>query len=181
MNGSGRPPLDHFYEQASSRPQENWPDFRNFNLPGAEPSAKEQLKYAITWCHGAPGIGLARLRSLAHIDTPDIRSDIDAAVNTTISRGFGGNHSLCHGDLGNLDVLLDAALTLKNGELTDRVYRIAGSILEASKTHGWLCGVPSGVETPGLLTGLAGIGYELLRLAEPERVPSVLTLAPPNR
>ncbi|HYO51923.1 hypothetical protein [Archangium sp.] len=34
-------------------------------------------------------------------------------------------------------------------------------------------------ETPGLLMGLAGIGYGLLRLAAPERVPSVLTLAMP--
>jgi lantibiotic modifying enzyme len=29
------------------------------------------------------------------------------------------------------------------------------------------------------MTGLAGIGYGLLRLADPARVPSVLTLAPP--
>jgi lantibiotic modifying enzyme len=71
-------------------------------------------------------------------------------------------------------------LTLRDAELGDRVYRIAGSILESIKSHGWLCGVPSGVETPGLLTGLAGIGYGLLRLAEPERVPSLLTLAPPK-
>lgn len=170
------------YEQSVfSQLQENWPDFRSFNLPGAETAdKKEQLKFAVTWCHGAPGIGLARLRSLAHLDTPAIRADINAAVNTTTSRGFGGNHSLCHGDLGNLDFLLEAALTLDNDDLTARVYRIAGSILESSKTHGWLCGVPSGVETPGLLTGLAGIGYELLRLADPERVPSLLTLAPPK-
>jgi lantibiotic modifying enzyme len=29
------------------------------------------------------------------------------------------------------------------------------------------------------MTGLAGIGYQLLRLAAPACVPSVLTLAPP--
>jgi lantibiotic modifying enzyme len=29
------------------------------------------------------------------------------------------------------------------------------------------------------MTGLAGIGYGLLRAAEPGRVPSVLVLAPP--
>jgi type 2 lantibiotic biosynthesis protein LanM len=168
------------YEQSVfSQSQQNWPDFRNYNLPGVEPSDEEQLKCAVAWCHGAPGIGLARLRSLTHTDTSEIRADIEAALNTTITRGFGGNHSLCHGDLGNLDFLLDAALTLHNAELKDRVYRIAGSILESIKADGWLCGVPSGVESPGLLTGLAGIGYELLRLAEPENVPSVLTLAPP--
>jgi lantibiotic modifying enzyme len=36
--------------------------------------------------------------------------------------------------------------------------------------------MPLGAETPGLMTGLAGIGYGLLRLAEPERVSSVLLL-----
>jgi lantibiotic modifying enzyme len=35
------------------------------------------------------------------------------------------------------------------------------------------------LEAPGLMTGITGIGYQLLRLAEPARVPSVLTLAPP--
>ena len=39
--------------------------------------------------------------------------------------------------------------------------------------------MPLGVETPGLMTGLAGIGYGLLRLAAPERVPNVLGLAAP--
>jgi lantibiotic modifying enzyme len=29
------------------------------------------------------------------------------------------------------------------------------------------------------MTGLAGIGYQLLRLAHPTRIPAVLTLAPP--
>jgi lantibiotic modifying enzyme len=31
------------------------------------------------------------------------------------------------------------------------------------------------------MVGLSGIGYQLLRLAEPDRVPSVLLLAPPSR
>ncbi|MFL6196078.1 MAG: hypothetical protein ACJ75H_18005 [Thermoanaerobaculia bacterium] len=33
---------------------------------------------------------------------------------------------------------------------------------------------------PGLLTGLAGIGYGLLRAADPEHVPSVLLLDLPK-
>jgi lantibiotic modifying enzyme len=36
------------------------------------------------------------------------------------------------------------------------------------------------VESPGLMTGLAGIGYGLLRVAAPARVPSVLTLEGPH-
>jgi lantibiotic modifying enzyme len=52
-------------------------------------------------------------------------------------------------------------------------------ILENIERDGWQCGNPLGVETPGLMTGIAGIGYGLLRLADPDRVPSVLTLQPP--
>jgi type 2 lantibiotic biosynthesis protein LanM len=55
------------------------------------------------------------------------------------------------------------------------------AMLAAWTPHGWRCGTPLAVETPGLLTGLAGIGYELLRVAEPELVPSVLTLELPAR
>lgn len=38
--------------------------------------------------------------------------------------------------------------------------------------------VDPGVDTPGLVNGLAGTGYRLLRLAAPERVPSALHLEP---
>ena len=47
------------------------------------------------------------------------------------------------------------------------------------EAQGWLCGIPHGIETPGLMIGLAGVGYGLLRLAAPNDVPSVLVLAPP--
>jgi lantibiotic modifying enzyme len=52
----------------------------------------------------------------------------------------------------------------------------------ARARHGdWRCGVPAGVETPGLMLGLAGIGYGLLRLGLPNRIPSLLSLAPPRQ
>ena len=68
------------------------------------------------------------------------------------------------------------------GEPSDRLTgrRIAGSILDDIQSNGWKCGNPLGVDCPGLMTGLAGIGYGLLRLAAPERVPSVLLLEAPR-
>jgi lantibiotic modifying enzyme len=128
------------------------------------------------WCHGAPGIGMARLASLAHLDDAEIRAEIDTALKTTLEKGFGGNHSLCHGDLGNLELLLQASLTLEDFPGQDRIDYLATVILDSIDRHGWLCGIHLGVETPGLMTGLAGIGYQLLRLAASDRVPSVLLL-----
>lgn len=52
--------------------------------------------------------------------------------------------------------------------------------LESIEQQGWQTGVPPGIETHGLIVGIAGSGYELLRLAKPDLVPSVLPLAPPR-
>lgn len=38
--------------------------------------------------------------------------------------------------------------------------------------------MPLNIQTPGLMFGVAGIGYGMLRLADSANVPSVLTLQP---
>ena len=155
----------------------NWPDLRFENTVLSQ--SKGQVNFMTAWCHGAPGVGLGRLRSLPYLDNAEIRVEIDTALHTTLTQGFGLNHCLCHGDLGNLEMLLQVSLTFDDPKWLHQVNRLAAIILESINKHSWLCGVPLGVETPGLMTGLAGIGYQLLRLAEPQHIPSVLTLAPP--
>ncbi|WP_414577939.1 type 2 lanthipeptide synthetase LanM family protein [Anabaena sp. CCY 9402-a] len=168
------------YERSLFAPEvSNWLDLRNFTAQVLEKN-DTQHTCMTAWCHGAPGIGLARLRCLPHLSDRQISSEINTALKTTIANGFGSNHSLCHGDLGNLELLLQASLTLDDPQWKTQVDRFAAAILESINQHGWLCGVPLGVETPGLMTGLAGIGYELLRLAAPNSVPSVLGLEPPK-
>ncbi|BCJ76938.1 lanthionine synthetase [Catellatospora sp. IY07-71] len=156
----------------------NWADLRE---PG---------RFSLTWCHGAPGVGLSRLRIRAalgiHPDsapsvpagTPDgehdrLTAEIATAVRTTLAGGFGRNHSLCHGDLGNLDLLLAA------GEPDRTVAAVAAAILDDGRTYGWRAANPTGHPSPELMTGLSGVGYGLLRLAAPETVPALLMLAPP--
>lgn len=133
----------------------------------------------VAWCHGAPGIALSRLALLSLLDDQELTEEIKAGLRTTLTQGFGLNHSLCHGDLGNLDILITAARLLPGETFAEHIPRIAAALLENMEHQGWVCGVPFGVETPGLMTGLAGTGFALLRLAAPERVPSVLLLAPP--
>lgn len=170
------------YERSTFSPEkQNWPDLRSPEVLGisSEQSGNE-APFMVTWCHGAPGIGLARLASLQYIDDATIREEIAIALQTMLAQGFGLNHSLCHGDLGNLDILLTASLKLEDAKYQQAVDQLAASILDSIDRLGWCTGVPLGVETPGLLAGIAGIGYELLRLAEPEKVPSILALDPPD-
>jgi type 2 lantibiotic biosynthesis protein LanM len=165
------------YERSLFSAQEgNWRDLR------VDPASDRPLngEFMCAWCHGAPGIGLARLACLPLHRDPELRGEIDVAISTTLRWGFGGNHSLCHGDLGNLDLLLEAGRRLGEEDLLGRVARLAAGILGGIEERGWLSGAEQAPEIPGLMTGLAGIGYQLLRLAAVEKVPSVLLLEPPR-
>jgi type 2 lantibiotic biosynthesis protein LanM len=153
-----------------------WPDLRDF--PG-EPAGAGRFEYMTAWCHGAAGIGLARLACMPYLNDPLVRGEIDLALETTRAEGFGWNHSLCHGDLGNLELLLQAGRAPGEPRWHREAELVGSAILETIDRGGWICANPVGVESPGLMTGLAGIGHELLRLAEPDQVPSVLTLDPP--
>jgi len=173
------------YERSLFSPEKrNWPDLRPSSASQAKSDGNaihDDPPYMVAWCHGAPGIGLARLGSLSVLHDAEVDAEVDAALYTTIRRGFGMNHSLCHGDMGNLDILLTATQLLANARYKEVLQRVAPMLLDSVETQSWISGVPQGVETPGLMVGLAGMGYTLLRLAEPERMPSVLLLAPPPR
>jgi type 2 lantibiotic biosynthesis protein LanM len=162
------------YERSWFDPERgNWPDLRE----GRE--SPEGRTFLHAWCHGAPGIGLGRIGLLPCLDDAEMRSEIRAAVQSTLAEGFGFNHSLCHGDLGNLELIREAGRVLEDAELTAEAGRLAARILTRIEDGGPRCGTSTRTESPGLMAGLAGIGYGLLRAAWPDRVPSVMLLETP--
>ncbi len=169
------------HERAHFQPdQGNWPDLRDFVPRGADGRPACML----AWCHGAPGIGLARLflhRLLP--DEPSILVDAEIAIRTTAASLGGtmasGSFCLCHGDGGNADLLIEASAALERPALLTQA-RTAGAAAVARFEESalpWPCGLPGAGETPGLMLGLAGIGHALLRLHDPEQVPSILLCA----
>ncbi len=163
------------YERSLFSPAEhNWPDLRHVQ-PGENPQ-----RYPVAWCHGAAGIGLARLQTIEFYNDQYLYEEIHSALRTTTDRGFGQNHSLCHGDMGLLDFLLvaDQSLPRKNSEVA--LHQYTQNTLYNINLEGWLCGGPLAVNIPGLMIGLSGIGYQLLRLSHPTDLPSILMFdAPP--
>jgi type 2 lantibiotic biosynthesis protein LanM len=159
----------------------HWLDRREGEAPPPESTV------AMAWCYGAPGVALSRLRALRRLladraarpEREALERELEDALRLTAERGFGQNHCLCHGDLGNLDVLLEAARQLGDPARAAEVKRLTHAVLAGIERDGPRCGTRGGVESPGLMNGLAGIGYGLLRLADPDRVPSVLAQAPP--
>jgi lantibiotic modifying enzyme len=167
------------YERSIFSPERNnWPDLRETPVQ-PDLDSTQSYRYMTAWCHGAPGIALARIASLQFHADATIRAEIEAAVQTTLKEGFGSNHSLCHGDMGNLEVLLLAGRLFPDRYAGVRE-TIQSMLLESIQTCGWQSGIPYPMETPGLMLGLAGTGYALLRQFAPEQIPSVLVLDAPN-
>jgi lantibiotic biosynthesis protein len=146
--------------------QQNWPDFR-----------EDEVGYPVHWCHGAAGIGLCRLRAWQMLGCSRLLEEARAALAAveTHSRSLA-NFSLCHGRAGNADVLIYASEVLAEESWLRSAEAIAAAGVERFERRGipWPCGLPGARETPGLMLGLAGIGYFYLRLADPVRIPTVL-------
>jgi len=121
------------------------------------------------WCAGIAGTVLARIGRTDQ----GLTGWVDALAGHPPLRDL----SLCHGELGAME-----ALTVLGRAGDERaaaaVVRRAGLVLGSLDQYGARCGTPGEVPTPGLLSGLAGIGYGLLRLGFADRVPSVLLLDP---
>jgi type 2 lantibiotic biosynthesis protein LanM len=145
----------------------NWPDLR----------AEEQPSFMTSWCYGAPGIALGRIGGLAMLDSDAMRRDIEMAVQTTRAPGVQGVDHLCCGSLGRADVMLVAASRLARPDLAKVASRWAWQIVTRTAETGTFALhplLPKGVYNPGFFQGTAGIGYELVRIAYPDALPSVL-------
>ena len=166
-----------------------WRDIRDHARVGEvavefDDDGPERARRPVAWCHGSPGVGMSRLWAVASPGVVGSRvepsEELSVAIADTLREGFGNGHSLCHGDLGSLDFLQLAADRTGDPLLRERVRRQAATTLDAADRTGWHCGLHRDIGLPGLLTGLAGIGYGLLRLLAPDRVPSVLAQEPPR-
>jgi lantibiotic modifying enzyme len=158
----------------------NWRDPR----PGME--AQEH----VAWCHGAPGIAVARARAVA-LDpsrADDHRAKARAGLATAeraLDQGLAGGRrdvTLCHGLLGLAELLELGGELL--GETPDDGLRARARAAtdELVSRHGasgdWPSGMPGGRPSPALFLGSAGVGHHLLRLAAPGAVPPVLVGVP---
>ena len=130
------------------------------------------------WCHGAPGIGLSRLRAfeLTHNEVYKNES-IKSCENTVTSLEQLGNYSLCHGLFGNAETLLFGSSILKDETYLEKVTEKAIEGIERfeNKDIPWPCGTMGSVSDPSFMLGESGIGHFLLRLYD-NKTESVLSI-----
>jgi lantibiotic modifying enzyme len=156
----------------------NWADVRSWK-PGVE---EQSLAYAVSWCHGACGIGLARSRALELLPLETgLLSDLEVAAKTTgdylgqLLRERRTDVTFCHGVAGLTEFLVAAANVLNVPGLAQEAVDAWSKLLDRHLGQDdWPSGLPSMGKTPGLMIGTAGVGYTLLRLGRSRQVKSAL-------
>lgn len=144
-------------------------------------NATQARKGTASWCHGASGVGLARLLWPTAYRDAAWKRDVDRCLNAVlVGMDDAAGHCLCHGSWGNLDFPLEWAVQSGDAALLARCRRLADALLIRG-SDGWVCGGRTENEMPlGLMIGLSGIAYACLRAADPEQVPSILSLSVPR-
>lgn len=163
----------HFENSLFLVDHQNWLDLREFPLMPNQ----AKPKYMTTWCHGAPGIGLARLAGRYLYNNAEIESNIASSIETTRRDLIQTRDHLCCGNMGRIEVLFYAALKRNDAALLKVVYEQTGYVIEKSlknKRFDLFADAAEDIFNPGFFQGLSGIGYEFLRLAYPDKFPSVL-------
>ena len=144
------------FEDASYDPERrNWPDLRG-----------NEAHWPCQWCHGATGIGLARLGMNKRDTMAPTLADIAHAVAGVEQNRPTPVDTLCCGTLGGVEFLCDAGTTLKRDDLRQAALHRLLEVLARAKANGdyrWNNGQRR--FNLGLFRGLSGVGYTLLRQA----------------
>ena len=178
----------HFNEKTG-----NWPDFRKGNYD--ETTNKkfveaylnnnkaffEEASDMTAWCHGAPGIGLSRLRAFELLKKEEYREDYLKAekkvLKTNQQLTIGASFNLCHGIGGNSILLLEAFRLFKDEQQLEQAGNAIEKLLNIKANNQvYLSGYSTApaIEDSSLFMGNAGIGYFLLQFVAPEITPSIL-------
>ncbi len=143
------------------------------------------------WCHGAAGIGLARLRAYELFKNEGFdgdsyescEKDAKIAVETTVGTDVTSDLQLmsqiaCHGAAGNAEVFVKAYEVFNDPDYLLHAEKVAARLLEfRAKVGKYRSGFRdvADSEDTSMFMGTSGIGYYMLRLLDPKKVSSVLS------
>ncbi|KPA95922.1 lanthionine synthetase LanC family protein [Pseudomonas asplenii] len=157
--------------------QDNWP---YLFAEDAQCLDDRPTHCGMAWCHGAPGIALSRLALWQMTGREEHRDVARRALQRVhldlcdSSPQAGSSYTLCHGPAGNADILLTGAAILGESTWVDCARQVAQRAM-AEEGGQWRSGLGvSHSHSLGLMLGLAGTGYFLLRCVPGASVPGLL-------
>ncbi len=145
----------------------NWPDLR---------ISEDGVAWPSQWCHGAIGIGLARIasRRISKVQAEALVDDIKHAAQNATANWPQHVDTLCCGTLGTIDFLAEAGQLLGQPTLSDLSDQRLAQVIASRHEQGdyaWNAG--GSAFNLGLFRGLSGVGYTILRKLDPQ-LPNIL-------
>jgi type 2 lantibiotic biosynthesis protein LanM len=158
-----------FEDSSYDGDRHNWPDLR-----------AEKPHWPCQWCHGAAGIGLARLATVKRgganptRDAKPLAADIGNAIKGVERNQPTPVDTLCCGTLGGIEFFCEAGAALNRDDLRALASQRLMTVLQRAAATGdyrWNSGKRQ--FNLGLFRGLSGVGYTLLRQIDAS-LPNVL-------
>ena len=167
------------FERALFDPRRrNWPVVLASGTLG-EPRAT----WMTAWCHGAAGVGLARLLAGDPGTDPGLDAELETALATTAGAGLRGDDHLCCGSAGRAAILHLAGRCRRRADWLAAASTIASELVERAVADGDFRlprGAAGGHESDwGLMRGRTGIAWLAADLAGLD-LPSPLALELPS-
>ena len=176
----------HVAEQAFSDQRKNSSSIMGGNdATSHRADAQGSADDSATLPQSMAAVGMARLRAFEILRKDSLlieaQEELRSITHTLNNAPFESDmdFSPARGLSGQADLLIEASRILH-----DVNYRLSAEMIGASGIDRfrkdnlpWPCGADGDGETPGLMNGLAGIGYVYLRLYDPTKIPSLLLLS----
>lgn len=128
----------------------------------------------ISWCHGIAGLGLMYLFLEHNFDNGKYHEKIERCAKILKNKVWNTSDCLCHGNMGTVDFFIQYSKLKSDKKALEYLKHFL--CIYQTRNGKWYCGCKQDVVVYGLMLGLSGIGYELLRTLFPCDFPDVLIL-----
>jgi len=134
-----------------------------------DPKGEDKYRWRMnsSWCHGTVGIGLSKIFLNRILPNQNVSESIDFALkNTTVERLLKSKRNICHGYIGGSELYIQAYNNnlISKEEYSNNINKIVSTTQQNESEYSHL----------NLMLGEVGTAYQLLRIAHPNHVPSVL-------
>jgi type 2 lantibiotic biosynthesis protein LanM len=133
-----------------------------------------------SWCNGLSGISLALLGCWKILSCQKMKNKLDNNLQIISQAKLQRLDNLSCGNFSQIEILLLASQQLFAPELSKIALEKTTEVLHQAKHRGYFQLLPNltpEIYNPGFCQGTAGIGYELLRSADPDAIPSTLSFS----
>ncbi|EFI65091.1 lantibiotic modifying enzyme [Bacillus cereus SJ1] len=129
------------------------------------------------WQNGLVGIGLSRIKLKGLDSNLQVDHDIELVLDGVMNSLYSKDDTLSCGNSGTGELFLSLFEQTKKKEYLDMAKAICGKMIEESRiSFEYQTKSLPGLELIGLYSGLAGIGYQFLRILDVEDIASIATL-----